>query len=406
MRILIIADGRSPITRGWLEGLLARGIQASLLSSFPCPPPLPGLEHFAVLPLAFSQYASSRSATTPGKSAPPGVMKKLVRRFRAWFLAGRYQLGPLSVQASAERFRRLVSAQQPELVHAMRIPFEGMLGSFTPPGIPLVVSIWGNDLTLHAGGSLGMGTLTRRALQCAGGLIADARRDIRLAQEWGYAAEKPWLVAPGAGGLSLEQIRAVACQPVDALLGCTLGDTQALLVNPRGIRPGSVRTDTFFQALPPLLARFPGALVACPSMAGQPEALRWMRRLNLDENRVKLLPTLSQPELWSLFHRSQVFVSISQHDGTPNSFLEGIACGSFPVVGDIESLREWITPGVNGLLVPPDEPLALVEAIASSLAAPALRANAAAHNARLMEQRANAPQVMRSVEAFYRALLR
>jgi hypothetical protein len=35
-------------------------------------------------------------------------------------------------------------------VHALRIPFEGMLGSYTPAGIPFVAATWGNDLTLHA----------------------------------------------------------------------------------------------------------------------------------------------------------------------------------------------------------------------------------------------------------------
>ena len=41
-------------------------------------------------------------------------------------------------------------------------------------------------------------------------------------------------------------------------------------------------------------------------------------------------------------------VSPSTHDGTPNTLLEGMACGSFPIVGDLESLREWIEPGLTG----------------------------------------------------------
>jgi hypothetical protein len=44
-------------------------------------------------------------------------------------------------------------------------------------------------------------------------------------------------------------------------------------------------------------------------------------------------------------------VSPAIHDGTPNSLLEGMACGCFPVAGDLESIREWITHGQNGLLV-------------------------------------------------------
>ena len=105
-----------------------------------------------------------------------------------------------------------------------------------------------------------------------------------------------------------------------------------------------------------------------------------MKRLKLNTNQVRLLPYLSQHELWDLFLRSEVSVSVSAHDGTPNSLLEAMACGCFPVVGDIESLREWITPGVNGLLVDPDQPQAVAEAVLLALDLPDLRASAKERN--------------------------
>ena len=33
------------------------------------------------------------------------------------------------------------------------------------------------------------------------------------------------------------------------------------------------------------------------------------------------------------------------HDGTPNTLLEGMACGCLPVAGDLDSIREWLKPG-------------------------------------------------------------
>ena len=79
-----------------------------------------------------------------------------------------------------------------------------------------------------------------------------------------------------------------------------------------------------------------------------------------------------------IFRSAAVLVSPSTHDGTPNTLLEGMACGCFPVAGDLESIREWITPGVNGLLVDPSDADALAEAILSALDQPELRAKAAA----------------------------
>ena len=106
-----------------------------------------------------------------------------------------------------------------------------------------------------------------------------------------------------------------------------------------------------------------------------------------------------------LFRQAQVAVSPSFHDGTPNTLLEAMACGCFPVVGDIESLREWITPGVNGLLVDPADPQALAEAVLVALEQPDLRQRAAAHNLELIAERAEYGRVMLQAEAFYKQLV-
>ncbi len=68
-----------------------------------------------------------------------------------------------------------------------------------------------------------------------------------------------------------------------------------------------------------------------------------------------------------LFRRAMVAVSPSEHDGTPNTLLEAMACGCFPVAGDIESVREWLVDGENALLVNPADPQVLAAAIIRAL---------------------------------------
>ena len=362
--------------------------------------------------MAFGRLAGpqgGRAAPAPRASTPPAPgpagLRPLVGRFRSLFLAGRYFLGPLSLYTSSDaaRFRHVVAACRPDLIHALRIPFEGMLASFAPPGAPLVVSIWGNDLTLHAHGSPWMASLTRRTLRRANGLLADAARDLRLAQSWGFTAGRPARVVPGSGGLHLDEIARCQGIPLPPLAGGPLPAGAPLIVNPRGLRPGSLRSDTFFKSIPRVLAQAPQAIFLCPAMAGQAEALRWVKRLGIGQA-VRLLPALPQSQLWALFHQSQVFVSPSVHDGVPNSFLEAIACGCFPVAGDIESFRAWITPGANGHLVDAADPQALAEAILSALASPDLRRQAAGINAGLVAERAEAGRVREKVQAFYEAV--
>jgi glycosyltransferase involved in cell wall biosynthesis len=122
-------------------------------------------------------------------------------------------------------------------------------------------------------------------------------------------------------------------------------------------------------------------------MAGEPQARAWTAQLHI-EGSVELLPPRLHGEMVEVYHAAQVLVSPSTHDGTPNSLLEGMACGCFPVSGDIDSLHEWITPGLNGLLVDPGDPRALAEATLRALNDPALRRQAADRNAEIITMRA------------------
>jgi glycosyltransferase involved in cell wall biosynthesis len=119
--------------------------------------------------------------------------------------------------------------------------------------------------------------------------------------------------------------------------------------------------------------------------------------LGIREN-TKLWPHLSQGQLWSLFKRSQLFVSPSLHDGTPNSLLETMAFGCFPVVGNIESMREWIQSGVNGYLMDAADARSIADAIIQAINQPTLRKKAAKYNAALIAERADLTTNMKRVE--------
>ena len=409
MRILLIADGRSPITKGWLSGLMEMGHSITLISSFPCDIPLQPIK-MVVIPVAFGKLAGQSQATTlrfsAGASQRSKALRRMIGRFRPTFLSGRYWLGPASLFMSGDikRFREVVNESHPDLVHALRIPFEGMLGSFLPASMPLVVSIWGNDLTLHAQGSPWMGSLTRGSLHRANGLMADTNRDLRLAQSWGYREDGPTLCVPGSGGIDLEKIEHCFEEVLPAIAG-SIPEHTPLVVNPRGFRPGSLRMDTFFASIPLVLERVPEAMFLCPAMAGQEEANRWVMKLGI-ESQVRLLPTLPQEQLWSIFHQAQVYVSPSVHDGTPNSFLEALACGCFPVVGGIESFGEWLQHGKNGLLVDATDPAALANGILQALEFPDLRHQAAITNQHLIADRAEVSRVRPKIAAFYEQVLK
>jgi glycosyltransferase involved in cell wall biosynthesis len=82
-----------------------------------------------------------------------------------------------------------------------------------------------------------------------------------------------------------------------------------------------------------------------------------------------------------------------------------MACGCFPIAGDLESIREWITPEVNGLLINPADEQALADAILRALNDDDLREQAVRENQKIIAERAEYNQSMARAENFYRAII-
>jgi glycosyltransferase involved in cell wall biosynthesis len=139
-------------------------------------------------------------------------------------------------------------------------------------------------------------------------------------------------------------------------------------------------------------------------MADARQGAQWIRGLELQEN-AHLLPKLSTYEMAALYRRAWMVVSPSEHDGTPNSFLEAIACGCYPIVGDLESLREWIEPGQNGELIDPGDADQLAQVVSAVIEAPSRRAQAQSINQVLIDERAARKIVTASAESFYEGVL-
>jgi len=395
MHILITADGRSPIAINWIRMVLDAGHMVTLVTTYPCQE-IPGVEHIIPLHVAFGSLAG-------GGSSPSSALRRLVRRFRPLFQAARNTFAPLGMERAGRQFSRLVEQVQPDIVHALRIPYEGILASHTPPGIPLVVNIWGNDFTLHANSSRMLGRLTTGTLRRADALMADTRRDLRLAVRWGFDSTKPALALPSAGGIDLEQVGAAVPLPFRQEVFAKIPKDIPWVVNPRGIR-AYTRTDVFFQSIPLVLNRWQNVRFLCPGMENRKEAEDWVQRLGIGDH-VHLLPVLSQDDLWRLFSRSVMSLSITMHDGTPNTLLEAMACGSLPIAGDLETLREWITPGVNGLLVDPNQPQAVADAMLLGFTNPQLFRTAAEINRNIILERAETRMVREKLQKFYQEIL-
>jgi glycosyltransferase involved in cell wall biosynthesis len=381
MRLLFIADGRSPIAQNWIRYFAERGDEVHLASTFACSVDFP-LSGYEITPVAFSR--AKKQTQRPGTASSRTLgLRTAIRHF----------LGPLTIPRASQRLRSYIQQVQPDLIHAMRIPYEGMLAADAYTGVPLIVSVWGNDFTLHAPSTPLMKHYTRWTMQVANGLHADCERDIRLGKEWGFDSTKPTLVTPGNGGIRSDVFYPPA-KPVK----------EPVIINPRGFR-AYVRNDSFFKSIPLVLGKHPGAKFICTSMAGELQARQWIKELNIG-HAVELLSPMPHAQMAGIFRSAQIIVSPSIHDGTPNSLLEGMACGCFPIAGDLESIREWITSNENGLLFDSTDHQSIAHSIMQAIENKSLRQKATGLNTRLIATRAEYRQCMDQAGKFYDFVIR
>jgi glycosyltransferase involved in cell wall biosynthesis len=380
MKILFVADARSPTATNWIRHFANRGNEIHIASTFQCELDFP-IKSLEITPVAFSSV--KKSSQRPGTASARTV--NLRTAIRQWF-------GPLTIRRASQRLREVIDRVKPDLIHAMRIPYEGMLSADAYTGVPLIVSIWGNDFTLHAPSTSMMSHYTRWTMEVAHALHADCQRDVRLAREWGLSVDKPTLVAPGNGGIRSD-VFYPAEKPIE----------EPVIINPRGFRP-YVRNDSLFKAIPLVLAKHPDAKFKFALMAGETQAMQWSRELEIG-HAVELLAPMPHFEMAEVFRRAQIVVSPSVHDGTPNSLLEGIACGCFPAAGDLESIREWITPNENGLLFDANDPRSIADALISAIENKNLRSKAAGLNQEIIASRAEYKSNMLKAEELYKQVI-
>lgn len=108
-------------------------------------------------------------------------------------------------------------------------------------------------------------------------------------------------------------------------------------------------------------------------------------------------------EVW---RRAHIAVLPSRREGLPLSLLEASACGRPLVATDVPGCREIARPNVNALLVPPDDPAALADAIAQLANDTALRHRFAQSGRQLVEAEFSSARVGHEIVALYRKLLK
>ena len=407
----LVADGRSIHARRWALHLSRAGITGTLLSSRRLTRAQrwawrSNCGGFRVIEPTDAWNVGRKTILAGMNSSLP---RRVVRPLRARSARGRGRSGDarstdvaagdggvettLDLWAANRLARRLeaLHREQPlTLVHALRIPFEGISATLADVRVPMAVSTRGQDLQGQARGRIA--EHARRTLTRCDGLMADISSDLALAESLGLPTSTLRLVVPGNMGLDVPVLRAVLARgPQDM--------RRPLVVYPRGVST-FVDAATFVETIPGVLRKRPDAHIVCVGMGRDQRAVEQAREFGTS---VELVDFMPQDELWKLFAQASVIVSPGRSDSLPNSVLEATALGAVPVVYQLPYAEELMAAPVQGYAVPHGDVEALTAATVEALSvpAPARRVNAETVLARYGAE----PNLARVME-FYDQLVR
>ena len=140
-------------------------------------------------------------------------------------------------------------------------------------------------------------------------------------------------------------------------------------------------------------------------LAATPDVRDWYWTLP-DEIRAHchIADRIPRPEVFSLLGRARVMLAPSLVDGIPNSLYEAMACGAFPIVSPLETIRSLPVDESNVSFVRNLYPHEIAEALCRALTDNALVDRAATRNRELVRRVADRAAIRPRVVEYYQTL--
>jgi len=341
-------DTTAPFVESMAHAVAARGHEVDVL--VPHTPELRSRSNGSVSVLTF-RYSPTERLPRWGYGGAMDGQGRVCR--------GMYALTPLVANALRRRVRGLLATGAYDLVHVHWVVPNGVLLAGVVPARQTVLSLHGSDISL-AEHSRAVRAATRRSLAHAAAVTAPsedlARRAIALGASPAGVTCLPYGVDAAAFSPLGPADRAEARRELGAEDGRLLVVAVGRLVEVKG-----------FAYLVEAAARTKGVRVVIVGDGDlRPELERQARELAAP---VQLAGALDRAAVARAVAAADVVAVPSvvdrrgRVDGLPNTLLEALAAGRPVVASAVGGIPDVITDGVNGLLVPQQEPEAIAKAL-------------------------------------------
>lgn len=257
-----------------------------------------------------------------------------------------------------------------ELVHA-HYGFQSLLPLALPRRLPLVVTIMGGDVLpdQYYRGRF-RPPLTNALLERANAITVKSdfleRAVLRINPAWQPKIERiTWGIDTDSfrPDLPTGDLRAHLNLPAGALIFFDLRLAQPFY-----------RKHIIMQAFARLPRTLPAVLVVSEYRA-EPAYLSHLHELAQASgvaDRVRFVGGISHEHMPLYLALADIAVAIPPSDGMPQSLYESMACGAYPIMGDLPQYAEVLQNGVNGTLIPlTDDDNAQIETLAAAMQAAA-----------------------------------
>lgn len=248
----------------------------------------------------------------------------------------------LKVTAS-ERLLSLIKEIQPDLVHSLEMQSETypLVKVHKKLNFKWAYFSWGSDLYLYQKNK-NHKLRMKLVLKSISYLFTDNQRDINLANDLGFVG-KVMPVFPGGGGYHLENYHS-QLKPVI--------ERNTILI--KGYHHWAGRALCVLNALELIIDDIKSYNIYVYSAHDIViDRINELNKVyNLEIEYSSRFNQISQTELLDKFRNAKIAIGNNISDGIPNTLLEAILCGAFPIQSNPGKVtEEYINDGENGLLI-------------------------------------------------------
>ncbi|HBG06066.1 MAG: hypothetical protein A2075_04240 [Geobacteraceae bacterium GWC2_58_44] len=298
------------------------------------------------------------------------------------------------------RLLRVIRKLRPDVIHCLEIQHAGYLAleakkRYAGEFPTLVVTNWGSDIFLF--GRLAEHEPRIREVMAASDYYScECRRDVCLAQAYGFnGTVLP--VFPNTGGFDLGLVARLR-QPGPV--------SSRRLIMLKGYQHWAGRALVGLRALERCADRLDGYRIAIYGAAPEVVLAAELFSRSTGIATEIVAPNSPHEEILRRHGQARISIGLSISDGISTSLLEAMAMGAFPIQSWTACADEWIDDQVSGILVPPDDPDLVEQAIRRALSDDALVNSAAERNYQLAEQKLDQSSLKKKAVELYHAVLK